>query len=67
MLEINLGKVKRLIFGTYKPPNINNGSFLNELYNAFTFYDTLDKNCVLLGDLNILRDNTQLQNFQHFQ
>ena len=62
-LEINLGKEKLLIFGTYKPPNINNSSFLNELYNAITFYSTLYKNCVLLGDLNIVRDNTQLQNF----
>ena len=31
-LEINLGK-DQLIFGTYKPPSINNSSFLNELYN----------------------------------
>ena len=62
-LEINLGKEKLLIFGTYKPPNINNSSFLNELYNAITFYSTLYKNCVLLGDFNIVRDNTQLQNF----
>ena len=30
-LEINLGKEKLLIFGTYKPPDINNSSFLNEL------------------------------------
>ena len=62
-LEINLGKEKLLIFGTYKPPNINNISFLNELYNAITFNSTLYKNCVLLGDLNIVQDNTQLQNF----
>ena len=45
-LEINLGKEKLLIFGTYKPPNINNSSFLNELYNAITFYSTLYKNCI---------------------
>ena len=62
-LETNLGKEKLLIFGTYKPPNINNSSFLNELYNAITFYSTLYKSCVLLGDLNIARDYTQLQNF----
>ena len=62
-LEINLGKEKLLIFGTDKTPNLNNGSFLNELYNAITFYSTLYKYCVLLGDLNILSDNTQLQNF----
>ena len=30
-VEINEGKEKLLIFGTYKPSNINNGSFLNEL------------------------------------
>ena len=47
-LEINLGKEKLLIFGTYKPPNINNSSFLNELYNAITFYSTLYKNCALV-------------------
>ena len=63
MLEINPGKEKLLIFGTYKPPNINNSAFLNELYNAITFYSTLNKSCVLLGDLNLVRDNTQLQNF----
>ena len=62
-LEINLGKGKLMVFGTYKPPNINNSSFLNELYNAITFYSTLYKNCVFLGDLNIVRDNTQLQIF----
>ena len=62
-LEINLGKEKLLIFDTNKPPNINNGSFLNELYNVITFYSTWNKNCVLLGDLNIVRDNTQLQDF----
>ena len=28
-LEINLGKEKLLIFGMYKPTNINNGSFVN--------------------------------------
>ena len=47
-LEINLGKEKLLIFGTYKRPNINNSSFLNELYNAITFYSTLYKNCALV-------------------
>ena len=62
-LEINLGKEKLLVFGAYKPPDINNSSFLNELYNAITFYSTFYKNCVLLGDLNIARDNTQLQHF----
>ena len=62
-LEINLGIEKLLIFGTYKPPNINNSSFLNELYNASTFCSTLYKNFVLLDDLNIVQDNTQLQNF----
>ena len=40
---------KNLIFGTYKPSSINNGSFLNQIYNAITFYSTLYKNCVLLG------------------
>ena len=62
-LEMNLGKEKLLIFATYKPHDINNSSFLIELYNAITFYTTLYKKCVLLGDLNIIRDNTQLQNF----
>ena len=62
-LEINLGKEKLLIFGIYELPNINNSSFLNKLYNAITFYSTLFKNCFLVGDLNIVRDNTQLQNF----
>ena len=40
-LEINLEKEKLLIFGTYKPPNRNNDSFLNELYTVITFYSTL--------------------------
>ena len=31
-----------------------------------TFYNTLYKNYVLLGDLNIVRDNTQLQNCESF-
>ena len=62
-LEINLGKEKLLIFDTYETPTTNNSSFLNELYNASTFYSTLYKNCVLLADLNIARGNTQLQNF----
>ena len=62
-LEINLGKKNLLIFGTYKPLNINNSYFLNELYKTITFYSSLHKSCVLLGDLNIVRDNTQLQNF----
>ena len=62
-LEINLGIEKLLVFGTHKPPNINNSSFVNEFYNAITFYSFLYKNCVLLGDLNIVRDNTQLLNF----
>ena len=62
-LEVNLGKGKQLIFGAYKPPNLSNNSFLNELYNEITFYSTLYRNCVLLGYLNIVRNNTQLQNF----
>ena len=62
-LEINLGKEKQLIFGIYKPPNVNKNSYLNELYNAITFYSTLYKHCVLLVDLNIVRDNIQLKNF----
>ena len=61
--EINLGKQKQLIFGIYKPPNVSKNSYLNELYHAITFYSTLYKHCVLLGDLNIVRDNIQLQNF----
>ena len=48
-LEINLGKEKLLILGTCKSPNINNSSFINELYNAITFYSTLYKNCFALG------------------
>ena len=34
--------------------------FLNELYNEITFYNTLYKICLLLGDVNIVRDNAQL-------
>ena len=56
-LKINLGKEKLLIFCTYKPPNINNSSFLNKVYNAITFSGTLYKNCVFLVDLNKDRDN----------
>ena len=41
-------------------------SFLNELYNAIAFYSTLYKNSVLLCDLNIVRDNSQLQTFCEF-
>ena len=63
-LEISLGKEKLLSFGT--SPNINNSSFLNELYNAITFSNTLYKNCVLLGNLNLVHDNAQLQNFCKF-
>ena len=62
-VEINLAKEKLLIFDTYKPPNINKSFFLNELYTAITFYSTLYKNCILLGDLNIVRDDTQSQHF----
>ena len=40
---------KKLNFWHIKPPRINNGSFLNQIYNAITFYSTLYKNCVLLG------------------
>ena len=61
-LEIKLRKEKLLIFDTNKPPNISNSSFLNELYNAITFYSTLYKNFVLLDGLNIVRENSQLQN-----
>ena len=56
-LGINL-KQKLLIFGTYKPPNIKNDSFLNELYSEITFFNSLFKNFVLLGGLNIVRHNT---------
>lgn len=52
-----------LIFGTYKPSNINDCSFLNELYNAVTFYNTFYKNCVFLSNLDIVLDNIQLQTF----
>ena len=69
-LEINLGKGK--LFGKCKPSNINNGFFLNELYNEIAFYNTTmqllstalcTKNCILLGDLSIVHDNAQLQFF----
>ena len=62
-LVINVGKEKLSIFGTYKSPYINNGSFLNEVYNAITFYSTLYKNFILFGDLNKVRDNTQSEHF----
>ena len=62
-LEINIGTEKLLVFGTYKPPIMIYSSFLNELYNSSAFYKILYKNYVLLGDLNIVRNNTQLQNF----
>ena len=52
-LGINL-KQKLLIIGTYKPPNIKNDSFLNELYSEITFFNSF----VLLGGLNIVRHNT---------
>ena len=50
-LEIILGK-KRLIFGTYKTPK----------HKQWFFHKWATK-IVLLGDLNLVRDNTQLQNF----
>ena len=59
ILEINLGKWNLLIFGTYKPPKHKQWFFPVALK---WFCSTLYKNCVLLGDLKIVRGNTQLQN-----
>ena len=52
-----------LVIGCYKPPSTNSEHFLNELYNAMSFYSSTYESFFLLGDFNISRDNELLNDF----
>ena len=39
-LELNLGKMKWLIMGLYKPPSLKADLFTSELNKALTYYST---------------------------
>ena len=62
-IEINLRKRKWLIIGVYKPPNINNISFLEKLSNQLNESIKTYGNVLLLGDFNITPDNEVMKTF----
>ena len=51
-IEINLWKVKRLLFGTYHPPNQQDYYYFYNLGKALDFYSKSYEKFVLLGDFN---------------
>ena len=57
LLEFSVSNKKWLLLGNYRPPSQNDLSFINELNLAWDFLSPKYENFVLLGDLNLSREN----------
>ena len=57
LLEFSVSNKKWLLLGNYRPPSQNDLSFISELNLAWDFLNPKYENFVLLGDLNLSREN----------
>ena len=66
-IEINLGKRKWLLFGSYHPPTNKSGDeyYIKHVERALDLYISKYDNFLLLGDFNIEDTETVLSDFLH--
>ena len=62
-LEINLRKVKWLIFGSYDPPNQSDQYYFDCVGRASDIYNATCEKVLLIGDLNAEEHQPCLQDF----
>ena len=64
MMTIEFHQMKRkwLLLGVYKPPNQSNSEFAEEIIRTLNHYVPSYENILLLGDLNMTRENLHLNN-----
>ena len=59
-IEINLGSLKFLLIGFYKPPSVCEKEFLLHLNKAHNFFSTKYENITLIDDFNMQPENKNL-------
>ena len=64
MMTIEFHQMKRkwLLLGVYKPPSQSNSEFAEEIIRTLNHYVPSYENILLLGDLNMTRENLHLNN-----
>ena len=62
-LEINLHKIKWLLFGIYRPPSQTDNFFLNEISKNIEHFYTKYENFLVIGDFNLTEKSMVLQDF----
>ena len=62
-MEINLRKSKRLIFGTYHPPNQNDNLYFDSVTKALDLYNDYYDKFLLAGYFNAEEDEPYLNSF----
>ena len=62
-LEINLHKIKWLLFGIYRPPSQTENFFSNEISKNIEHFFTKYENFLVIGDFNLTENSVVLQNF----
>ena len=60
-LELNLRKRKWLVVGIYKPPSYSEDAFIKSLFSCLTNIKKELENIVLLGDFNMIAENTKTE------
>ena len=60
-LELNLRKRKWLVVGIYKPPSYSEDTFIKSLFSCLTNIKKEFENIVLLGDFNMITENTKTE------
>ena len=61
--EINLRKLKRLLFGTYRPPSQRNSFYVDNVGRAIDIYTQTYDKFLLVGDFNAEEKEFTLENF----
>ena len=62
-LEINLHRIKWLLFGIYHPPSQTDNFFLNEISKNIEHLSTKYENFLVIGDFNLTEKSMVLQDF----
>ena len=60
ILKLKLSKTNRLIIDAYKPPSINDITFISEIRNILTFDWSLHDEILLMEDFNLALNDLKL-------
>ena len=63
VIEFTISKKKWLLYGIYKPPNVSNTYFLEEIQNSLNFFYSHYENIILVGDFNMTAEDICMKQF----